>query len=119
MFELYGSKLKGKVYRLIFNMNSSSRIKVKTSVGVTQSAVTDPLVAQGTVEAGVISSNNIDKGVNVAFVDSDCEVKYVDLPLAPTIFMDDIGKMAESIKAAQEGNTRMEDMIESKCLSFN
>ena len=33
--------------------------------------------------------------------------------------MNEIGRIAKSVEAAQKGNKRMEDMIESKCLSFN
>ena len=50
MYELYRSELKGKVYRLIFNMNKSVRIKVKTPVGVSQSQEIDENVDQGLVD---------------------------------------------------------------------
>ena len=100
-------------------MNKNVRIKVKTPVGVTKSEEVGDLVAQGTVEAVVISGVSIDNGVNDAFVDSDGEVEYFGVKLHPTLFMDDIGRMAETVESAQDGNKRMEDLLESKCLNFN
>ena len=44
--ELYKSKVHGKIYRLLFNLNTSARIKVITSVGESQSSDTQPLVTQ-------------------------------------------------------------------------
>ena len=119
MFELYRSQLKGKVYRLIYNMNKRVKIKVKTPVGETQSEEVEDLVTQGSVDSGPMSGVNIDNGVNVAFADSDSEVYYIELKLGPVIFMDDIGRLAETVKSAQEANDRLEALLESKCLDFN
>ena len=116
---LYNSSLKGKVYRLMFQMNKKSRIKVKTPVGYTTSQETGALVAQGKPESGILSSVNLDKDVNVTFVSSECEVRYFNLPLSPILYMDDIFRMAESIKAAQEGNNKIEHIVGSKGLELN
>ena len=72
MNEVYNCSVKGKVYRLIYEMNKNIRIKVKTSVGLTPSEDTGPVL--GTVEAGIISSVSLGNGVDVTFADSDCEV---------------------------------------------
>ena len=71
-------------------MNKKAKIRVKTPVGISEPKDTGPNVQQGTVEAGVISSGSVDKGVNVTFVNSDCEVKYLQLTLFPQMYMDDI-----------------------------
>ena len=116
---LYNSSLKGKVYRLMYELNKNSRIKVKTPVGVSASQETGPLVAQGKPEAGILSSVNLDKDVNVTFASSDCEVRYFELVLAPILYMDDIFRMTENVTAAQEGNIKMEYIVGSKGLDLN
>ena len=119
MFEVYNCQVKGKIYRLIYNMNKSVKIQIKTSVGMTQSKELHDVVQQGTIESGVISSVNIGKGIDVTFKDSDGEVYYVDLKLNPMSFMDDIGKLSDNVEAAQDGNNRIEELIDSKCLALN
>ena len=79
MYELYRSNLKGKVYRLLFQMNKHIRIRVKTPVGLTTPEDTGPGVRQGGVDACIISAVNVDNGVNVTFADSDGEVRYSSL----------------------------------------
>ena len=116
---LYNSSLKGKVYRLMFEMNKKSRIKVKTPVGLTTSEETGPVVAQGKPESGILSSVNLDKDVDVTFKGSDCEIRYYDTPLAPILYMDDIFRMAVSVKSAQDGNNLIEHIVNSKGLELN
>ena len=117
--EIYRSQVKGKVYRLLFEMNKNTRIRIKTPVGETQARDTGPIVTQGGTEGPVLSSVSVDNGLNVTFVRSEVEVKYKTLALAPQSFMDDIMRMAESLKSAQFGNNLMEEVIEQKCLQFN
>ena len=100
MSEVYNCQIKGKLYRLLFNMNKSVNITVNTPVGKTESAVIDCVVSQGTIESGVMSSVNIGKGIDVAFADSDGEVVYVDFKMNPMSFMDDINRYSESVKSA-------------------
>ena len=119
MNELYRSEVKGKTYRLLFEVNKKAKLKVNTPVGISESKETGPNIQQGSVDGAITSSVNIDKGVNDAFASSDCEVVYVDLPLKPQIFMDDIFRMAEDRESAQFANTVMEEMVEKKLLSFN
>ena len=119
MMELYNSQITGKLYRLIFNMNKTVCIKVKTPVGVSASEEIHEIVAQGSMDSGPISANNISKGIDVTFADSDGEVDYLGLQLAPLILMDDIARMTDNIESAQDGNRRMEHLLDSKCLKFN
>ena len=119
MSEVYNCQIKGKLYNLLFNMNKSVNITVNTPVGKTESAVIDCVVSQGTIESGVMSSVNIGKGIDVAFADSDGEVVYVDFKMNPMSFMDDINRYSESVKSAQDGNNRIQYLVESKCLSLN
>merc|ERR1711954_437850 len=69
--ELYKSKIQGKIYRLMFNLNKSSTIRIITPVGVSQPAVTQPLVTQGSIDAAVCSAVNLDSGMCEFFCDKD------------------------------------------------
>ena len=92
--------MKGKSYRLIYQLNKNIRVKIKTPVGVTQSQDTGPGLAQGSVEAAVISSVNINNGVDVALNSSDGIVNYCNVPIPNQTFMDDILKVSESTSDA-------------------
>ena len=117
--QIYSCKVKGKIYRLIYEMNKNVRIKIKTPVGMTQSEDVGPLVTQGSVEAATLSSVSLGNGVNDAFVQSDVEVVYGKITLGPQIFMDDIARLAENRASAQYANHLMEKVIGSKGLEFN
>ena len=70
MSELYKSNVKGKTYRLLYKLNKTIRISVKTPVGETEKHETEDNVGQGTVEGAIISSANLDGGVT-EFFDKD------------------------------------------------
>ena len=53
--EIYASQVKGKDYRLLFEMNRNTRIRIKTPVGDSQWSDTGPNLTQGSVEAAVLS----------------------------------------------------------------
>ena len=103
----------------MYKMNENIRIKVKTPVGITDAEDTGGGIAQGSVEACIESSVNLDKGVEEAFMDSDKELEYFKLTLGPVMFIDDLFRMAENIAAAQHGNDVLEDMVGRKTLEFN
>ena len=71
MSELYKNDIRGKLYRLIFQMNKETIIKVQTPVGLTESVNTGEGVGQGTLEGAIISAVNLDNGVREYFRDSD------------------------------------------------
>ena len=92
MNELYERELNGKIYRLIFEMNKDTRIKVKTPVGVTKTKEVGPTVTQGSVDAALVSASSLDKGVDKEFNsetnEESIEVKYKDLvPLFPWMIL--------------------------------
>ena len=114
--------MRGKMYRLIFEINKYSNIRVKTPVGLTASDRIDHILAQGSGESGIMSSVNLDRGrqdVTLVNQDGDNQVRYEDLPVPYTIYMDDLNNISEDIKTAQETNNKTEDMLESKLLSLN
>ena len=119
MSEVYNNQVRGKLYRLIFNMNNDTRISVQTPVGVTDECKIGESVGQGTLEGAIISAVNLDNGVKNFFSNSDDEMNYLGMKLGPLLFQDDVGRLANSISSVQSGNCRMEAMAESKLLDYN
>ena len=119
MNSIYNCGVKGKLYRLIFNMNKDTLIRVRTAVGETKEKETGENIGQGTLEGAIISAANIDYTVNEVFLTSRDEISYGPDRLQPLLFQDDISRLATSIRSAQNGNIRMEAVMESKILDFN
>ena len=65
------------------------------------------------------SAVSLDNGVRDYFENSEDEIHYHGLPLAPLLFQDDVLRLSLGITSAQAGNTKMEDVAESKLLNFN
>ena len=119
MRSLYSIDVKGKLYRLLYNMNKRANIKVKTPVGISEAEETFDVVAQGSVEAALINSSNVGVGVEDKFKESEKEVLYYGIKLLPQRYMDDVLRGAENVHNAQHGNNLMEEMINEKLLEFN
>ena len=119
MDALYKSNVNGKLYRLLYAMNKNTRISVQTPVGITEEQDTGEGVGQGTLEGALLSSVNLDNGVNEYFHNSEYEVSYGSLPLQPILFQDDVARMSLDLESAQMGNDKMEAMAESKLLNYN
>ena len=117
--EVHANKVTGKLYRLIHEMNKSSKIKVQTPLGETEEKETGPTVTQGSVEAATLSSVSLDNGVDEGFNEKEREVKYLDIVLAPLLYMDDVFRMATNIEDAQYGNERIREVLDPKQLRLN
>ena len=100
-------------------MNRSTNIKVETPVGLTDTKELGPSVAQGSVDASVISSASLASGVEDEFTDPSKEIMYADLVIFPTIYMDDCNKLSNIIEAAQYANDKMEVVVGKKNLTLN
>ena len=113
--------MKGKPYRLIYQMNKNVRVRVQTPVGVSQSADVGPSVAQGSVDGPIISSVSIGNEVHDAFAadHGDHEVMYGSLSLSALIWMDDILRMATTTANAQFGNNLIDKIVGNKGLELN
>ena len=84
--EAYRCGVKGKMYRLLYEMNKETTIKVKTPVGTSEEASVGAGLGQGTMESAVLSAVSLDKGVNDAFEDSENEMHYGEVRLQPLLF---------------------------------
>ena len=74
---------------------------------------------QDGVDAALVSANNVDVGVCETFTDELKEIEYENVRLNGLRYMDDILRMANEVKNAQEANDAMEEMIGGKNLQFN
>ena len=128
--KVHSSDVKGKLYRLIYNMNKNVKLKIQTPVGDTDEANTGPIVTQGSVDSAILSSVSIGNDVDEAFSkeygaentaseDKNERVVYNSIPLLPLCFMDDCFNMSSTIARAQQGNNIMEEVINRKGLEFN
>ena len=119
MYELYKNNVKGKRYRLFYKANQFNNIKVETPVGVTEEEETGEGLGQGGLDSGFLSAVNLNNGVDEAFEDSKNEASIATLKLGPMLYHDDIARIAESIRDAQAGLIKLEQVAESKLLNYN
>ena len=119
MDAMYNNGIKGKLYRLFYEMNRNTRIRVRTAVGTSSSEETGEGVGQGTLDGAIISACSIDNTVNNFFSKSNHEISYGDVNLQPLLFQDDIFRMCEDALSAQLGNELIDAVMETKLLDFN
>ena len=117
--ELYKANVKGKVYKLVYELNKDNRITVRTPVGDSDKRNVKESITQGSIDGAILSSNNLSKGVDDYFFSSECEVSYVEVPLLPQIFQDDLSRLSLDPLTTQLGLDRFESLANSKLLSFN
>ena len=67
MNELFKNEIRGKLYRLLYLMNKSIKIKVQTPVGISDEVDTGETLAQGSIEAAIASAVSLDNGVRYFF----------------------------------------------------
>ena len=116
---LYNCGINGKLYRLIFELNRRTSLKVKTGVGLSTSTELGENITQGSIGGALISTVNLDYTVDIHFKKSRHELSYSSTKLQPLIFQDDIFRMCSSWEAAQAGNKMIEAVMESKLLDLN
>ena len=119
MDALYNRGVRGKLYRLLYELNKNTIVKVRTAVGETKEAETGEGLGQGTHEGALISASSIDYTVDEHFKESHYEISYDELLLQPLLFQDDVARLCLDPEAAQIGNYKMESIMESKLLDFN
>ena len=118
--ELYSkSQIKGKLYRLLHELNKNNKISVKTPVGESETKEIDKGITQGSISASLTSSSSLSAGVEDFFEESEEEVFYGNLKLLPQSFQDDLIRVCLNPQAAQAGNNRFQNLAETKLLSFN
>ena len=119
MNALYNCGINGKLYRLIFELNRKTALKVKTGVGMSKSAELGENITQGSIGGALFSTASLDYTVNNHFETSQHEISYSNIRLQPLIFQDDIARLTSSVVDAQAGNRMIEAVMESKLLDLN
>ena len=119
MDNLYKSDIKGKLYRLIYELNRNNLIQIKTPVGITSSFKTGENVTQGSVGGGLISSINLDISIRTFFNASEHEVQYGEIMMGPIIYQDDLARLASNVVSAQAGIDKVETCMETKMLDLH
>ena len=119
MDNLYRSDIRGKLYRLIYQLNKNNLIQIKTPVGITKEFKTGENVTQGSVGGGLISSINLAIPVATFFEHSEHELYYGDVWMNPCIYQDDLARVADSVSSAQAGIDKIEACMETKLLDLH
>ena len=119
MDTLFEYGVRGKLYRLWYELNRDAQIKVKTGAGMTDTQVTGENVAQGSIGGAILSSCNLDKTVTKYFAGSTSELSYATTRLQPVIFQDDTLRTATSLEAVKKGNLIMSAAMKRKQLELN
>ena len=76
-------------------------------------------ISQGSIDAGIVSSVNLGKGVDDFFGSSDDEISYGSTRLLPQAFQDDLCRLCLDPLSAQHGLLCFENLANSKLLRFN
>ena len=119
MDTLYRCGIRGKMYRLWYELNRDSQIRVKTAAGMTKIKAIGENVTQGSIGGAILSSSNLDKTLTAYFSGSDSELSYGAARLSPFAFQDDVLRMSNSIEAVQKGNFIIENVIKRKQLTLS
>ena len=114
MSALYEAGVDGKLYRLWYELNKETEIRVKTGVGITKAATVGETVAQGSIGGGLVSSINLDSEVNNFFAGSLDEAAYSNIRLQPMILQDDLSRLCCSADSARAAIRRMENSLSQK-----
>ena len=93
MNELHKVDVKGKLYKLIYELNKDVRIRVRTPVGESEKKEASECISQGSIDAGIVSSVNLGKGVDDFFGSSDDEISYGSIRLLHQAFQDDLCRL--------------------------
>ena len=119
MDSLYNCGIRGKLYRLLFEMSKRTNIKVRTGVGTSSEQETGEGVGQGSLDGAILSASSIDYTVNKFFCKSVYEISYGDITIQPLLYQDDVFRLCLDPFSAQIGNEFMDNVMETKLLDFN
>ena len=89
MYEAFKSGVKCKPYKMLAKLNEEIVKKVNPQLGETDEYNTSPGLGQGTLEGALLSGNNVDKGVEEYFEDTNC-IHYGNIKIKSLLFQDDV-----------------------------
>ena len=116
----YSNNIKGKEYRLLYNLNKKREITVLTAVGESKPEEVDEGISQGTIDSGPLSAASTDTGLMTFFKSSPYEIYYNNkVRLQGIRYQDDIFRASTNINDTQAGIAKLEAMAETKIINFN
>ena len=80
--ELHKNNIRGRMYKLIYELNKDTRVTVRTPVGDSNRIEIGEGMGQGSFEGALVSSLGLSSGVKDFFEDSETEMSYGSLNLA-------------------------------------
>ena len=95
LYTLWNRGIKGKIWRVIYELKSNQKIKIKTKFGLTDEVVVNDSLRQGKPLSGPEFACFIDD-LNCQLLAKDLGTRYLYLTIASLLFMDDISAIAES-----------------------
>ena len=113
---LYELGVDKRALRLWFKLNEHTEIKVKTSSGMTDTAMVGNVIGQGTAGAALVSQLNLDRGLHTYFGGSSDEIYYGGVRCEYFAYQDDIGKPSAGVLEAQAANIKLTHMFQEKGL---
>ena len=119
MDTLYRAGVDPKMYRVWFNLNKNTLIRVKTGSGFSEWAEAGELIGQGTGGGALVSSINLDMDMEEFFEGSSDEIAYGGVRLQPLMFQDDVVRLAGNIAKARAGNIKIRSVVKLKQLEMH
>ena len=119
MNTLYQIGMDPKMYRVWFNLNKNTVIRVKTGTGYSEWTNAGELIGQGTGGGALVSSVNLDNDMEEFFAGSSSEVTYGEVRLQPLMFQDYVVRLAGDMASARAGNKRLEGVVKLKQLEMH
>ena len=109
-----------KAIRLWYKLNEKNKIRVKTGVGKSEFAEVGAVLGQGTLGGALISQAVLDDGIMEHFYPGEeGQPIYGTVPLAPTLFQDDLANGADGILQARLSSAKINLMIKQRGLRLN
>ena len=109
-------KINKKASRLWYKLSEDTEIKVKTAVGMSDSARVGAVVGQGSSGAALASQAMVDNGLEEFFSGSSDEMYYGRVRVESAAYQDDICKPNCDTITAQIGMTRLFAMLTERGL---
>ena len=116
----YKREVNPKAVRLWAKLNENTKIKVKTSVGESESAEVGSVVGQGTIGGALVSQAVLDEGVKDHFSPgNEDELNYGSVPMGPCMFQDDLIHASKKVDAARKASQKVNTIMKEHALQLN
>ena len=118
MNNLWEARIKGKIWRFIYEINKKAIIHIKTPFGTTSSIETHENLKQGSVLASKMAAIHTD-GVNKLFKNSGLGILYGKINIGNLLFQDDIIRIENTAKRMDKANKYFETFEKINKMEFH